>query len=89
MFVSIPTRTARGCRVVLSPVENRIDDRPLVLARLLRAAMVSVWIELSFARRAASGAIGLFDSLLDFRTGVAFVVVFEVAVIIAAAGGVA
>ena len=60
-----------------------------MLARSLRAAMVSIRLELLLASNTTSGPIALFDPLVDLRTRVAsFVVVFAVAVVFAAAGGV-
>lgn len=83
------TFSAGGCRIVLSPVQNRIDDRPLMLVRPLGTAMVSIRLELLPASFAASGAIALFDPLIDLRAKVVFVVGSAVTVVFAAAGGVA
>ena len=60
-----------------------------MLARFLRTTMGSVRLKLLLASIATGGTIGLFDSLIDLRTRVAFVVVFAFAVWFATAGGVA
>lgn len=83
------TFSAGRCRIVLSPVQNRIDDRPLMLVRPLGTAMISIRLELLPASFAASGAIALFDPLIDLRAKVVFVVVISGAMVFAAAGGVA
>lgn len=60
-----------------------------MLARSLRTTMGSIRLELLLASVATSGTIALFDSLIDLRTRVAFVVVFAFTVWFATAGGVA
>ena len=65
----------RGCSVVPSPVQNRIDDRPLLRAGSSGAAAVSVQLELLLPHVAARGAIDLFDPLIDLGTVMPSVVV--------------